>query len=181
MKYIAVFLVALTALATPGQSLWSVEDHLAHQRLQFEYELEKNPRLMTKLTYLVDKEVGTQGTKAQQMFLETVMNRAVAREEKIADVLTPAYYPPLRKGVRPVGKAKEKKYAALLDNVLEGSNLSNFATDNASNDRRAKNMLMNKRKKQGRPGVVERGEFFYVDRPYHHFYTKMRNLLRGIV
>jgi hypothetical protein len=162
----------VVTIPTTGQTTWDISEHLAIQRKRFDAELQDNPHTLKKLLYLVDREVGSQGTKAQQMFLETVVNRAAARNEDIEDVMTPAYYPPMRKRVVSVGKWKERHYTGLLDAVLDGSNLSHFATDNAS-----AGLAANRRARYS--GVTSGGEFFYVDRPYTHFLRKMQAMIRG--
>lgn len=93
-----------------------------------------DPKTAVELYKLTQNEVGGQGIEAQQAFLETVFNRAKVRKQSIADTINDRnYYPaasfkevPLHDGV------DTTDYQDVLNNVINGSNISDFATGNAS-------------------------------------------------
>lgn len=172
--FLSIAVAAVFLFASPAAAQ-TVEQTLIHQRYKLGTEMKKNPSIRKRLIYLTHKEVGSQGDAAQQMFIETVMNRAYARKMTLAKTMNSKYYPPLRSKMRGIAPRHERKYALMIDKALEGSNLSHFATDNASNQ--PGNKLAAKRKKQGRPGVTAGGEFFYVDGPHIWFYKKMTQLV----
>ena len=141
-------------------------------RSKFKEEFEKNPAVMAQLFSLAKAEVGSQGPKAIQMWMETVFNRAHARGRSIAFIISPdsespSYWP---KGQhRPKLTENEmKEYGKHFKEVMEGSNLTDYATDNASSD------LAVRREKSGRRGRWENGEFFYTDFHYKDAMDKLR-------
>lgn len=176
-KY-AVSLFALLFMTMSASAQDSVTETLIKQRHKFDVELNEKPAVLKKLIYLTHKEVGSQGPKAQQMFIETVMNRANAKKWSLDKTMNPAYYPPLRKKVTSLPPSMAKKYMGMAYNALEGMNKANFATDNASNQKG--NRLAAKRQKQGRRGVVEGGEFFYVDIGNLPFFREMDKMFREL-
>jgi uncharacterized protein (TIGR02594 family) len=107
---------------------------LAQQRARFADEL-KNPEAARLLAASTEAEVGGQGPKAQQAYIESVMNRASARGKTLTDTLRDRrYYPPttINKLDRPVGAGAQANIDAISRSVLAGSNISNFATGNES-------------------------------------------------
>lgn len=99
-------------------------------RTQLANEL-NDPEVAQQLFELTHNEVGGQGPEAQQAFLETVFNRAAARNKDIKDIINDhRYYPNV--SFRPVSADPTIHYATALHNVLHGSNISNGATGNAS-------------------------------------------------
>ncbi len=105
-------------------------------RSSFNAEL-SDKSLLTRLFAMTNAEVGGQGSAAQQAFMETIFNRASARGMSLASVLNDRGYFPAetfanadRFMADPA--MLEQKYAALLAQVRAGSNLSNYATGNAS-------------------------------------------------
>jgi uncharacterized protein (TIGR02594 family) len=107
---------------------------LAQQRTRFAEEL-KNPETARLLAASTEAEVGGQGPKAQQAYIESVMNRASARGKTLTDTLRDRrYYPSTTtsKLDRPVGAGAQANINAISRSALAGSNISNFATGNES-------------------------------------------------
>ena len=96
----------------------------------------QDPAVRSQLYAVTEAEVGSQGPAAQQAFMESVLNRAQARGMTVAQVLSDRSYFPATTMARAARVASDPqlatKYSALTDNVLQGSNVSNFATGNAS-------------------------------------------------
>jgi hypothetical protein len=86
---------------------------------------------------LVNAETGGQGPIAQQGFIETILNRGMARGETLDQLMANKAYFPARtqrlaqSGLQPAERAVTDP---LLGTALAGSNLTNFATGNASYD-----------------------------------------------
>jgi hypothetical protein len=93
-----------------------------------------DPRVLDRLIGYTKAEVGGQGPQAQQAFIESILNRGVARGQPLSQVLSGSYFPQEThsKASRPVSEADRATYGSLIDKVLAGSNVSNFATGNAS-------------------------------------------------
>ena len=107
---------------------------LANLRTGFGNEL-TDPRVKNALFGLTHAEVGGQGPQAQQAFMETVFNRAAARNKSLADTINDrAYFPAIthQRAARGAPANMADHYSGLLDQVSGGSNVSNFATGNAS-------------------------------------------------
>jgi hypothetical protein len=126
-----------------------------------------SPQTKERLYKLTQAEVGSQGARAQQAFMETVANRASIQGKSIDYTVSDhRYYEPINtKGngsvdnLRPVSSNTQAKYDKILDKVIEGSNITNGATHNASAGV-ARNW---KRKYDGQPGTRRDigGETFY--------------------
>lgn len=107
---------------------------LISERTRFTKELE-DPNTRHALFALTHAEVGNQGPEAQKAFMETVYNRAAARGKSLADTIYDRnYYPKITHArmnqYNPDNLVKQ--YSSLHDEVAGGSNISNFATGNAS-------------------------------------------------
>lgn len=103
-------------------------------RSSFDAEL-ANPAVRSRLLAITNAEVGSQGPQAQQAFMETIFNRATARGQTLDQTLRGSYFPKTTYDAadRVMGsQAMETKYADMLAKVRGGSNLSNYATGNAS-------------------------------------------------
>ena len=103
-------------------------------RSSFDAEL-ANPAVRARLLAITNAEVGSQGPQAQQAFMETVFNRASSRGQTLDQTLRGSYFPKTTYDAadRVMGSpAMETKYADMLAKVRGGSNLSNYATGNAS-------------------------------------------------
>jgi hypothetical protein len=103
----------------------------AGARDKFAREL-KNPEIKERLFRLTKVEVYHQGPKATQAFMESVMNRADARGQSLAEAINDRhYYPPVSLGGWDPGDDR-LMFRAVLEKVLAGSNVAGFATGNAS-------------------------------------------------
>lgn len=120
----------------------SIGDALKAQRLSFADELQNNPAVKDKLFALSKAEVGN-NPDAQRKFMETVFNRAKARQQTLdqAMQLSPKHGGPGGKNAgqypslgNPAALTEQDRTLSqgALDNVLGGSNRSNLATGNAS-------------------------------------------------
>jgi hypothetical protein len=119
--------------AKPGDGDGESSGTLADVRAGFSEEL-KNPAVRNRLMAYTQAEVGSQGPAAQQAFMESIMNRAAARKQTLAKTLSGGYFPGethARAG-RGVTDAQREKYGPMVEAVMSGSNLSNYATGNAS-------------------------------------------------
>jgi hypothetical protein len=105
---------------------------LSDIRAQHEAEL-KDPTTRYELYNLTHNEVGGQGPEAQQAFMESVLNRATARNESLAATINDTRYYS-RESFKTSGMSAQHlgDYNAILDNVMDGSNISRYATGNAS-------------------------------------------------
>jgi hypothetical protein len=104
---------------------------LAATRAGFAAELEKNPGLKQDLFKLAEAEVGGQGPKAKQAFIETVYNRAAARKTSLAaQIHHKGYYPQVTRNK--MARSRAQVDEELLKQIHGGANISGFATGNAS-------------------------------------------------
>jgi len=91
-----------------------------------------SPQTKEKLYKLTKEEVGVQGPRAQQAFMETVVNRAAAEGKSIDVIISNrVYYPSLLKESfkEPIDP---KKYNTEFNRVFKGSNITKGGTHNAS-------------------------------------------------
>lgn len=105
------------------------------RRAHFGNEL-LNPDVVNWLLCMTEAEVGGQGVKAQTAFMETIFNRAMARNQSLWVCLHTRYFPNItysraRASLANIGYM-HKKYDAILQNVLDLSNFANGGTGNAS-------------------------------------------------
>jgi hypothetical protein len=108
-----------------------VPDDLGRSRFTAELQ---DPRVRDKLLAYTKAEVGGQGPAAWQAFIETTLNRAVARGKTLADTLSGAYFPreTHQNAARGVNDKIRASYDPVVQSVLAGSNVTNYATGNAS-------------------------------------------------
>ena len=94
----------------------------------------KDPRVRDRIMAYTHAETGDNGPEAQQAFMESIFNRASARNQTLAKTLSGGYFPPAthNKAARGVGEETRNSYAPILEDVVGGSNLSVLATGNAS-------------------------------------------------
>lgn len=95
----------------------------------------KNPLVKARLMAMTEAEVGSQGSKAQQAFMETILNRAAARKKTIWETLQGNYFPQIthsRAEALQRDPSLNGKYEETLKSVLGGSDITNGATGNAS-------------------------------------------------
>ena len=135
--------VALTAVLTLVLISHAVARHHHHTteavyrplpagaRDKFARELKK-PEIKERLFRLTKVEVYHQGPKATQAFMESVLNRADARGQTLAEAINDRHYYPAV-SLRGWDPGDDRPmFRAVLDKVLAGSNVAGFATGNAS-------------------------------------------------
>jgi len=107
---------------------------LANVRKRFVDEL-RDPDIRRLLAASTDAEVGGQGSKAEQYYLESVFNRAAARDRSLEKTVRDSkYYPEstLNKLDRAIGPTAQARIDKIIDGIMAGANESNFATGNES-------------------------------------------------
>jgi hypothetical protein len=106
---------------------------LAGARAGYAAEL-ADPGVRARLIAITDAEVGSQGPQAKQAFMESVLNRAAAKGQTISQTLQGSYFPKstYAKASRGLSDAAKAGYEPMLKDVLAGSNISGYATGNAS-------------------------------------------------
>lgn len=107
---------------------------LSARRKRFAAELQ-DPNVRQRLMALTHAEVGAQGPQAQQAFMETIFNRAEARGKTLWDTMHGPYFPGIthQRTAASLGDPRlDSKYDSAFANVRDGSNISNYATGNAS-------------------------------------------------
>jgi len=103
----------------------------AGARDKFAREL-RNPEIKERLFRLTEVEVHHQGPKATQAFMESVLNRADARSQTLAEAINDRHYYP-SVSLRGWDPGDDRPmFRAVLEKVLAGSNIAGFATGNAS-------------------------------------------------
>jgi hypothetical protein len=111
---------------------------LANIRQRFGNELQ-DPEIHRLLAASTAAEVGGQGPEAEQYYIESVFNRAAARNMTLRQTVTSdarrgGYYPATtidRLGDR-IQPAKQAQIDQIIAGVMAGANESNFATGNES-------------------------------------------------
>jgi hypothetical protein len=118
-------------LATPGPpSAPGDVKVLANVRKRFADEL-LDPDMHRLLAASTAAEVGGQGPKADQYYIESVFNRAAARNRSLKKTVTDSdYYPSttLNKLGKTFSAAEQARIDKIIDSVMGGSNESDFAT-----------------------------------------------------
>lgn len=107
---------------------------LANDRAKFQKEL-ADPAVAARFAAYVEAEVGSQGPKAQQAFIETIFNRASSRGQTLRQTLDGPYFPGSthsRARAYAQNPRITEKYKALFGAAIGGSNISGFATGNGS-------------------------------------------------
>lgn len=100
-------------------------------REKFAREL-RNPEIKERLFRLTEVEVYHQGPNATQAFMESVLNRADARGQTLAEAINDRHYYPTV-SLRGWDPGDDRPmFRAVLEKVLAGSNIAGFATGNAS-------------------------------------------------
>lgn len=107
---------------------------LADDRRKFAEEM-KDPAVAARFAAYVEAEVGSQGPKAQQAFIESIMNRASSRGQTLRQTLDGSYFPYVthsRARAFAQNPRVAEKYGPMFDAAMGGSNISGFATGNGS-------------------------------------------------
>src|SRR5215813_7701563 len=107
--------------------------NLERVRSGYAQELQ-DPKVAGKLYALTDREVGDQNERSRLSFIESVFNRGWSRGMTLAQTLSDASYYPSSTVNRRVAFTPDQvtHYRGLADRALQGSNVSNYATGNAS-------------------------------------------------
>jgi hypothetical protein len=105
-----------------------------------------NSDTYARLAYLANHEVGSNPTQ-QQAFMETIFNRAQFSGRSLETVLNESAY-----GFDPGMASYNQGTITSVDNILKGSNITNLATDNASNDYQNNNPVADRRINAGVTG-----------------------------
>jgi hypothetical protein len=130
---------AAPSAPAPGPQGGGLES-LANERQAYHAQLQANPQLKNELAAITLAEEGGDPT-ARQALIETVYNRGNAKHiGNISQVMDPRYYEPYRNGqierARVALQNDPKLMAAIHqqidDAAQKGTNVSNYATDNAS-------------------------------------------------
>jgi hypothetical protein len=101
---------------------------LQQERARLVAELD-NPRVRALLKARTEGEVGGQGAEAQQAFMETVFNRAAARNQTLAQTLVGSYW---GSRLKKYGAARGAAYDEQIAAIQKGSDLARLATGNES-------------------------------------------------
>lgn len=107
---------------------------LMESRKAFAEEL-KDPAIAAQFAGLIQAEVGGQGPQAQQALGESVLNRAHARGQTLQTAMGGNYWPSIthqRVAQYAQDPQYAQKYQKIMEMILGGSNVSQFATGNAS-------------------------------------------------
>jgi hypothetical protein len=118
-----------SSLPTPSPAPSSLAQIRAEQAKELE-----SAAVRDKLFAYTMAEVGGQGDQARQAFMETILNRASARKQSISKTLSGSYFPKAthNKASHGVTDKQRAELQPLLDDVLAGSNITDYATGNAS-------------------------------------------------
>jgi hypothetical protein len=129
--------------ATPADAAAAIrpEDKIpgGPDRSQFDRELQ-NPAVRERMKALAVAEVG-HNPQAQRALMETIFNRAQATHKSLSQTMNAAYYEPMQHGGGAFNRAMSevrsnpalsKSLDSAMFDVRRGSNVSHFATDNAS-------------------------------------------------
>jgi len=109
----------------PGAASGPYSGSLGQQRAQ---ALGSNPQLRKMLLGMAEGEVGGQGERAVQAWLESTLNWGVAHPGQLAQHLQSSYFPPATRGRMRGGD----RWSGILDQVLAGSTIAGPSTGNES-------------------------------------------------
>jgi hypothetical protein len=128
--------LAAQAIQAPGPvGPVATENDLASNRMKIAQELQDNTDLRRKLMASTTAEVGNQGPEAKLAYIESVMNRSLARGKSLNETISdPRYYPKSTTSQLGVTFSSEQQSAfnPLINQALSGSNIARFATGNES-------------------------------------------------
>ncbi|NCN26204.1 hypothetical protein GW915_01410 [bacterium] len=107
---------------------------MSSRRDWFSGETANDPGLVALLYASTQAEVGTSSEMAVQGYMETVFNRAMATGKPLRQTLTNNYYPHATLSKLNSPARNPSMFERALRNVIAGSNITGFSTDNASAD-----------------------------------------------
>mgnify|MGYP005810399475 CR=1 FL=1 len=113
---------------------------LAQQRERYKAEMANNPELREQIKAMASAEDAGSDDAPLRAVMETMMNRASAYNKSLADIVgNRDYYEPYQNGsyLRHLNRVRNdpeysKRLDKILDQVIGGSNQSNYATHNGS-------------------------------------------------
>lgn len=124
-----------SSLPSPDDKRGIVREGDPLDRSSFNKELE-DQSVKALLFAMTEAEVGNQGAEAQQSFMETIFNRAHARGRTLrSTMLDRGYFPSIthRNAAKYLSnRSLGQKYEGMYGKVVGGSNISDYATGNAS-------------------------------------------------
>lgn len=148
-----------------------------------------------KIAALGIVETGGMSARSKQAWLETYVNRATVRNTTLSSLRegkNAGYWGGGLGNPDRVSDKQLEEWRQHINKVMDGSNITDLATDNASNDYRRGNLLAKKRIEQGRKGVwtegttgdliqdMDKGELAYIDKPYEKGVAKLREHLKSV-
>ncbi|WP_149576380.1 hypothetical protein [Xanthobacter oligotrophicus] len=122
------------AAQSPTQPAAGTVPGLAEARTRYAPELQ-DPVVAARLAAFTHAEVGSQGPQAQQAFMESMLNRAAARNQTLAETMSGSYFPAIthqRVAQFSADPQITGRYGDVVKAVLGGSNVGQYATGNAS-------------------------------------------------
>ncbi|MDI4655523.1 hypothetical protein [Xanthobacter autotrophicus] len=122
------------AVQSPNQPAAGTIPGLAEARSRYAQELQ-DPAVAARLAAFTHAEVGSQGPQAQQAFMESMLNRAAARNQTLAETMSGSYFPAIthqRVAQFSTDPQITGRYGDMVKTVLGGSNVGQYATGNAS-------------------------------------------------
>lgn len=122
------------AAQSPTQPAAGTVPGLAEARARYAPELQ-DPVVAARLAAFTHAEVGSQGPQAQQAFMESMLNRAAARNQTLAETMSGSYFPAIthqRVAQFSADPQITGRYGDVVKAVLGGSNVGQYATGNAS-------------------------------------------------
>ena len=160
---------------------------------QFSKELE-NEGVLRQLAALEKVEVGGMSEKSKMDWLETLFNRAGVTNSSLMSRLTGRNKPYWGGGIgnpNKVTKEQLESFKARTQEILKGRDVTEGATDNASNDYRSGNLLADSRARklarEGRSsegrwtgGAKDKGEYVYTDSHYVKRSRRYRERMREL-
>jgi hypothetical protein len=120
--------------STPSTGGDNVKVLASVRRQRFAAEVAK-PEIHRLIAASTDAEVGDQGPKAAQYYIESVFNRAAARGKSLEMTIRDVHYYPAtttNKLDETISPGKQAQIDKIIDSVMAGANESNFATGNES-------------------------------------------------
>lgn len=141
----------------------------------------ESKEMLPRLAALGKVEVGGMSREAKVAWLETVFNRATVRKVPLRNLMSGkniAYWGGGLGNPNTLSEEDLKEWQGVVDEVMGGSNVTDLATDNASNQ--PGNRLADKRLREGRKGKWVDDELMYVDQPYEKGVAKLREHLATV-
>src|SRR5215472_7191722 len=136
---------------------------LSDMRARYAQELQ-DPMVRQRVIASIAAETGDQSPAARLGYTESIMNRGLARNRNLLDIVNDKHYYPLstrNQLGRTFTDQQAQPYMDLINQALQGSNTTNFATGNESQRVRSGEVTWDG-SKVGQPGDYER---FVAEKP----------------